>query len=168
EHLISHYIDTMARPHPASLHGEQVGVATLTASRMQHALLQAERPPEVRPTRVDEAALRARYGARLGEMLIAQFRAKALDEATAARMNARLDEVWPALTERLRAIMMPTARLEDALQAAGAPTRGEDLGLSPACYREAVRHAREIRDRYSVLDLAGDAGVLEDFVAEEG
>ena len=48
EHLISHYIDLMARPHPGSLHGEQVGVATLTLSRLQNALLRAERPPEVR------------------------------------------------------------------------------------------------------------------------
>jgi glycerol-1-phosphate dehydrogenase [NAD(P)+] len=168
EHLISHYIDTVAAPHPGSLHGEQVGVATLTASRMQHALLQAGRAPHVRPTRLDEKAMRARYGARLGEGMIAQFRAKALDEAAAARMNARLAAVWPAMTARLRAIMVPIARLRDALEAAGAPISGADLGLSPASYREAVRHAREIRDRYSILDLAGDAGVLEDFAAEEG
>jgi glycerol-1-phosphate dehydrogenase [NAD(P)+] len=168
EHLISHYIDTMARPHPGSLHGEQVGVATLTASRMQHALLQAERPPQVRPTSLDERAMRARYGARLGETLIAQFRAKALDEAAAARMTARLAEVWSAMRARFGAVMVPTSRLRATLEAAGAPTTGEDLGLAPAFYRAAVRHAREIRDRYSILDLAGDAGVLEDFVAEEG
>jgi len=168
EHLISHYIDLMARPHPGSLHGEQVGVATLSASRMQHALLQAERPPAVRPTRIDPAALRARYGARLAEELIAQLEAKALDEAGAARMNARLVEVWPAMRARLAEVMVPTARLEQALRAAGAPTRGVELGLSAAFYRDAVRHARELRDRYSILDLAGDAGVLEAFAAEEG
>jgi glycerol-1-phosphate dehydrogenase [NAD(P)+] len=168
EHLISHYIDTLARPHPGSLHGEQVGVATLTVSRMQHALLQGERPPRVRPTRLDGTAMRARCGPGLGDRVIAQFRAKALDEAGAARMNARLAEVWPAMMERLRAIMVPTARLRDALAAAGAPTTGADLGLAPAFYREAVRHAREIRDRYSILDLAGDAAVLESFAAEEG
>ncbi|HLT01765.1 MAG TPA: sn-glycerol-1-phosphate dehydrogenase [Geminicoccaceae bacterium] len=168
EHLISHYIDLMARPHPGSLHGEQVGVATLSASRMQHALLQAERPPAVRPTRIDPAALRARYGAGLAEELIAQLEAKALDEAGAARMNARLVEVWPTMRARLAEVMVPTARLEQALRAAGAPTRGVELGLSAAFYRDAVRHARELRDRYSILDLAGDAGVLEAFAAEEG
>jgi hypothetical protein len=31
-----------------------------------------------------------------------------------------------------------------------------------------VGHAHEIRDRYSVLDLAAQAGVLEDFAAGEG
>jgi glycerol-1-phosphate dehydrogenase [NAD(P)+] len=167
EHSISHYIDMMARPHPGSLHGAQVGVATLTLSRLQNALLRAERPPEVRATRLDEAALRARYGA-LAEGAIAAFGAKALDDAAAARLNARLAEVWPAMTARLRQIMLPTARLREALVAAGAATTGVDLGLPSAFYRTAVRHARELRDRYSILDLAGHAGVLEAFAAGEG
>jgi glycerol-1-phosphate dehydrogenase [NAD(P)+] len=157
----------MARPHPGSLHGEQVGVATLTLSRMQHALLHSERPPEVRPTRLDEAGMRARYG-ELADEVIAQFRAKALDEAAAARTNARLAEIWPSMRAQLHQVMLPTERLRQALEAAGAPTTGAELGLPSAFYRAAVRHAREIRDRYSILDLAGDAGLLEGFVAGEG
>jgi glycerol-1-phosphate dehydrogenase [NAD(P)+] len=168
EHSISHYIDTMARPHPGSLHGEQVGVATLTLSRLQHALLGDERPPEVRATLVDEAAMSGRYGAGLADRVITQFRKKALDEAGAARMNARLAEVWPAMSARMREVMLPTERLREALVAAGAPTTGVDLGLPSGFYRTAVRHAREVRDRYSILDLAGDAGVLEAFAAGEG
>jgi glycerol-1-phosphate dehydrogenase [NAD(P)+] len=167
EHLISHYVDMMAAPHPGSLHGEQVGVATLTASRLQNALL-AARPPEVRPTRIDEAAMRRRYGARLGELCIAELRAKALDQRAAERTNARLEEIWPALSARLREVMLPTARLEEAMAAAGAPMRGVDLGLERRFYRDAVRHAREIRRRYTILDLAADAGLLDDFVTEEG
>jgi glycerol-1-phosphate dehydrogenase [NAD(P)+] len=168
EHLISHYVDMMAAPHPGSLHGEQVGVATLTVSRMQNALLRARQPPEVRPTRIEAAAMRARYGAGRADQVIGQFRAKALDEAGAARLNARLAEVWPSLRARLRAVMLPIARLRAALEAAGAPTTGVDLGLPSGFYRAAVLHAREIRDRYSILDLAGDACLLEGFAAEAG
>jgi glycerol-1-phosphate dehydrogenase [NAD(P)+] len=167
EHLISHYVDMMASPHPGSLHGEQVGVATLTISRLQNAMLRAVRPPEVRPTRLDPDAMRARYGARRGDQCSAEFRVKALDERGAERMNARLAEVWPAMTSRLREIMLPTERLEAAMAAAGAAIRGLALGLESGFYRSAVRHAREIRRRYSILDLAGDAGVLDDFVAKE-
>ena len=112
--------------------------------------------------------MRARYGAALADGVIAAFRAKALDDAGAARMNARLAEVWPAMSARLREVLLPTASLRERLVAAGAPTTGMDLGLPSGFYRTAVRHAREIRDRYSILDLAGDAGVLEAFAAEEG
>jgi glycerol-1-phosphate dehydrogenase [NAD(P)+] len=122
----------------------------------------------VRPTRIDEAALRRRYGARLGALCIAELRAKAIDGPAAARINARLEAIWPALGARLREVMLPTARLEEAMAAAGAPRRGVDLGLARGCYPDAVRHAREIRRRYSILDLAGDAGLLDDFATGEG
>jgi glycerol-1-phosphate dehydrogenase [NAD(P)+] len=168
EHLISHYVDLMARPHPGSLHGEQVGVAMLTTSRPQNAIFQAEQPPEMRPTRLDAAERRARHGPRLGDRCIAEQRAKALDERAADRLNTRRAEIWPALTARLRAIMLPSTQLHAAMAAAGTPTRGVDFGLERHFYRGAARHAREIRRRYSILDLAGDAGVLEDFVAGEG
>ena len=168
EHLISHFVDMMAQPHPGSLHGEQVGVATLTASRLQNAVLGGARPPEVRPTRIDEDGIRRRYGARLGGLCIAELRAKALDARAAEQVNARLAEIWPALRARLCQVMLPTARLEEAMAAAGAPLRGVDLGLERGFYQDAVRQAREIRRRYSILDLAGDAGLLDDLAMEEG
>ncbi|NJO36987.1 MAG: sn-glycerol-1-phosphate dehydrogenase, partial [Rhizobiales bacterium] len=39
EHLISHYVDMLHRPHPGSLHGEQIGLATRTMARLQHSVL---------------------------------------------------------------------------------------------------------------------------------
>jgi glycerol-1-phosphate dehydrogenase [NAD(P)+] len=47
----------------------------------------------------------------------------------------------------------------------GAPKTGQELGLPAGFYRRAVLHAREIRDRFTMLDLAGDAGLLEEFAA---
>ncbi len=44
----------------------------------------------------------------------------------------------------------------------GAPTTPEDLHWPRRFYGEAVRHAREIRNRYTFLDLAADSGMLDD------
>jgi glycerol-1-phosphate dehydrogenase [NAD(P)+] len=76
----------------------------------------------------------------------------------------RLEERWPDFRRRLLGIALPPARLEQALAAAGAATRPDDLGIDPAFYREAVLHGREIRERYAMLDLAADAGLLEAFI----
>jgi glycerol-1-phosphate dehydrogenase [NAD(P)+] len=54
--------------------------------------------------------------------------------------------------------------LERVLAKAGAPRIPEDLGWSRDFYRQAVRHARKIRNRYTFLDLAGDSGALEALV----
>jgi glycerol-1-phosphate dehydrogenase [NAD(P)+] len=168
EHLISHYLDMIAGvAHPASLHGEQVGVATLSISRLQNALLGAERPPVLRPTRIDEAAMLRRFGPDLGRQCLAEFSAKALDQAQAQHLNVKLGDDWPEITGQVRQAMLPTERLLQALAAAGAPTTAADLGLSPEFYRDALRHARGIRNRFTILDLAADAGLLEGFAAGE-
>jgi glycerol-1-phosphate dehydrogenase [NAD(P)+] len=51
--------------------------------------------------------------------------------------------------------------LENVLLRAGAPLAPEDLSWPRAFYDTAVRHAREIRNRYTFLDLAADSGFFE-------
>jgi glycerol-1-phosphate dehydrogenase [NAD(P)+] len=164
EHAISHYLDMLLRPHPGSLHGEQVGVASLTMARLQAALLAREEPPQVAPREVDAQAMRRRYGP-LADGCLAAMRAKALDAERARALNARFDECWPELRRRLRDVALPPERLDQALREAGAATRPEQLRIDPAFYRAAVLHAREIRERYAMLDLAADAGLLEAFAS---
>lgn len=167
EHLVSHYIDMLAGDrHPGSLHGQQVGVASLSMGRMQQIILDSEEPPRLHPTRVDEGAMYRRYGEMTAHML-AEFRAKALDANAAARLNDQLTANWADYRSQMRAVMLPVQRLEQALMAANAPRTPGDLGLDDRFYREALCHAREIRNRFSILDVAGDAGWLEDFATRE-
>jgi glycerol-1-phosphate dehydrogenase [NAD(P)+] len=166
EHLISHYLDMFLTPHPGSLHGEQVGVATLTMARLQHQILTEQHPPEIRPTRIDPHDMQHRFGP-LYEGCIRALQKKAVDVAAADALNTRLEREWPEIRRRLLDVMVPLPRLEAALEAAGVATRPEDIGVAPDFYRGAVRHARKIRDRFTMLDLAADAGRLEDFVDAE-
>lgn len=165
EHLISHYVE-MRRPTdgPESFHGEQVGVTTLTMARLQERML-AGGPPRVAPTRVDEAAVTCHFGPELGPDCWRELAAKRLDAAAAAALSQRLVAGWEVWRARLAAVTRPARALADVLRRAGAPTTPEDLGWPRPFYREAVRHAREIRNRFTFLDLAADAGVLDDFVA---
>ena len=73
--------------------------------------------------------------------------------------------VWTG-TERVIAEARPASRLGEVMQRAGGPLRSADIGVDAAFYAGAVQHARYLRDRFTFLDLAGDAGVLQDhFVA---
>ena len=51
--------------------------------------------------------------------------------------------------------------LKGALQAAGAPTTAAELGVSRDEARELFVVSRDMRARYTVLDLAWDLGLLE-------
>jgi glycerol-1-phosphate dehydrogenase [NAD(P)+] len=166
EHSISHYVDMFARPHPGTLHGEQVGVATRTMTHLQEAMLRLEILPELRPTQLDEAEMRRRYGRAFAPCLAAaQKKALGIDQARA--LSARLEIEWPGIRARLVGNMLPLARLDAVMESAGLIRTGEGLGLTRASWQEAVGHAHEIRDRFSFLDLAWHCGLLAGFVEGE-
>jgi glycerol-1-phosphate dehydrogenase [NAD(P)+] len=165
EHQISHWADMFAgEAHPGSVHGQQVGVASLVMARLQHQILALDTPPIVRPTLVDPAAIERRYGPTLAPLIVAEHRKTALDAAGADAFNHRLAEMWPTLKRELAPMLMPVDEMELALAAAGGPLTGEDLGFPVEVWRNAIRHAREIRGRWSFLNLAQDAGLLDAFV----
>lgn len=164
EHMISHSIDMFSGDgHPGSSHGEQVGVTTLTVSALQNRILGADRPPVLRPTLCSEADLAAHYGESMAATMAAQTAAKAIDGVTAERINRLWEEDWSGFVAPLRAAMLPLQRLRRGLTEAKAPRTAEELGLDVGLYQRIVRDARFTRDRFSILDVAGDAGLLDDF-----
>jgi glycerol-1-phosphate dehydrogenase [NAD(P)+] len=161
EHLISHYIDMMGDPAwPQSFHGEHIAVTALTMARLQEAMTAGE-APVLSPTRLTRAELERHFGPELGASCWTAFSRKAMDGPGAAALNARLAKQWPEIRMALKGAMRPSVEMARALTAAGAPVRPRDIHLPEAFYRQAVRHAREIRDRYTFLDLAAESGRLD-------
>jgi glycerol-1-phosphate dehydrogenase [NAD(P)+] len=167
EHLVSHYVEMMeAERLPESFHGEQIGVTTLSLARLQHRLLEGP-PPRLTPTVIDAADLARHFGPERGEACRKEWAAKALDAAKAEALTGRLIREWDAIRARLQAAMRPVARLDRALEDAGAPRTPQALGWPKALYRTALVRARQTRNRFTILDLAGDSGALEPFAAAE-
>jgi glycerol-1-phosphate dehydrogenase [NAD(P)+] len=104
-----------------------------------------------------------RYGEEIGQSCIKELKNKALDRIQAERINRYLAENWQGFAEQLRAVMLPAERLWEAMQAIDAICTGCDLGLPKAFYREVVLYSREVRDRFTMLDIAAHAGMLEAF-----
>jgi glycerol-1-phosphate dehydrogenase [NAD(P)+] len=163
EHLVSHYIDMLApTSRPAVLHGEQIAVTTMSIARLQHAMLETR--PILREDTVDEAQLVDRYGTELAGSVIEEFDHKRLDRRNTEEINGRLESGWNDIREQINAVLLSTAKVESTLRAAGAPLTPADVHLDRAFYDEALLHAREIRNRFTVLDLAAASGVLETLV----
>ncbi|VAW11285.1 hypothetical protein MNBD_ALPHA09-934 [hydrothermal vent metagenome] len=167
EHSMSHYIDMFCgKAHPGTLHGEQVGVTTLICSALQNLILARDTPPVMAPTVIDEPAMVERYGAAMAPALIAQTRDKAIDKAGAARINEMWAKDWRGFAEPLRKVLLPYETLWDAMTQIGAARTGEELGLSPSFTREMVLHASDVRNRFTMLDVAGHSGLLEPFAQD--
>jgi glycerol-1-phosphate dehydrogenase [NAD(P)+] len=160
EHLISHYLDTMlARRNDDSLHGEQIAVATLTMSRIQERLL-ADNPPRLCATHATRDTLVQRFGDTAGAECWDEYERKRLSHETAELLNERMAQNWSEIVRQIEAIHISFHTLEKALARAGAPTKPQDIGVSEPDYEAAVLGARFLRDRFTFLDLADDAGRL--------
>ena len=128
EHSISHYIDMFANPHPRTLHGEQVGVATLTASRLQARILALETLPPLQVRQIDDNQIRTMHG-KSGEEMVKVAHAKAFDAEQTRTMNERLAAEWPALRSELFGVMLPLERLMTAYVASATPTTAAGIGI---------------------------------------
>jgi glycerol-1-phosphate dehydrogenase [NAD(P)+] len=167
EHQISHFIDMFAgADHPGSSHGEQVGVGTITMSALQNQILQSDTPPLVVPTEIPAEQLQKQFGIETAKNMIAETKRKALDAKAAEALNHKLQEDWPAIAEKLNAVMIPFDQLQQSMRNAGCALTATDLGLNTDFYRDAVTYARFIRDRFSMLDLVDDSTGLESFVSQ--
>jgi len=165
EHLISHYIDMLAAPgRPLVYHGEQVGVTTMSMVQLQERML--ETTPMVHPDSESLASLTARFGEELGTSCWADFEQKRIDQVRSDDLNHKLESSWDGIAQRIAEILLPSSQIRDVLLAAEAKIAPEEIFLGRDFYQQALLHSREIRNRYTFLDLAANARRLGDIVTQ--
>lgn len=160
EHMVAHTMEMVNKSKHSlfggtvswPLHGEQIGVTTLTLSRLQHRILQKR--PVFRADTINEKAIVEYFGKETGAACIEETRRKMITQADAERLNETLDMYWLTARARLFEVMLPTERLEEVLKAANAPLDPEGLGWSRPHYNLALQFAPFTRDRFTFLDLA--------------
>ena len=160
---------------PPLSHGFKVGVGTVAVAALYERILDRDLgtldidavtaawpgPEET------EARVRSIVTAEsMVEPAVKETMAKYVDaDALRARLQ-RVVELWPELRKQLADQLLPATELRDMLRAAGAPADPADLGLTREALKDAYHRARLIRRRYTILDLAAEAGVLDDIVDE--
>jgi glycerol-1-phosphate dehydrogenase [NAD(P)+] len=97
---------------------------------------------------------------------VEQTLAKYISADQLAQRLKLLQEVWPGLREKVREQLMPAEQMREMLRAAGCPTDPVGIGLSWEDFGATHSGARTIRKRYTVLDLAFEAGILDECVDE--
>jgi glycerol-1-phosphate dehydrogenase [NAD(P)+] len=180
EHQFSHLweMEGLGRDaDPPLSHGFKVGLGTIAIAALYERLLArdlaeaaaaaaAAATPWPGPDDAERAVRAMHPDGRLADAAVAETLAKHASEADRAAHLDDLSERWPALRARLTEQLLPAAELRAMLRAAGCPTAPEEIGLRRADLRATYTRARTIRRRYTVLDLAHEAGVLEACVDE--
>ena len=178
EHQFSHLWEMEGLGHdrrPPLSHGFKVGVGSVAVAALYQRLLErdlgaldTEALGRAWPAReeVQETVRAAHTTPGLDQAAVTETMAKHVDADALGRRLRLLAERWPALRDRLGGQLIPPQRLRELLAAAGCPTRPSELGLTASAFRATYVRARMIRRRYTVLDLATEAGVLGELVDE--
>jgi glycerol-1-phosphate dehydrogenase [NAD(P)+] len=158
EHLISHTLDMMSSVDgiPHDFHGRQVGVSTILGAALYEELMALENPAFAVPESTFDPEF---WGFLAPSVEEYHTKKRARCEAAVAAFRER-----PGLWDQVRATLSPelrsAARIKECLRRAGAAHRYTDLGIDRDRYLAAFHHAHEIRERFTVIDLARIVGIL--------
>lgn len=171
EHLLSHLWDMTAHwtGRTPALHGQQTGVTTLISLKLYEKLLALDEDDIRRLCQAAPVvAERARFEAHLTEVfgdiasaVLPFARQKYLDADSLQKKRRLIQSRWPAIRKAVAGVVIPAATSRSHLKAAGAVVQTAELGLSARETIFAYRYARWIRNRYTVLDLTAELGMLE-------
>ncbi len=178
EHHLSHFLEMqlMQQNRPPVLHGSKVGMMTpLVIDLYRHlpritpdfakARARAESLDLTDVTERWQADMRRVYGRGAAEVIhLAERSGRISRQRTLARLDA-LQTHWPQVIELARQALPDPERIVSALEEAGGPVHPVQLGLETTWIEEGIRHAADLRDRYTVLQLYIDLGLTEQAVA---
>ena len=164
EHLVSHVWEMEGLE---ASHGFKVGIGTLAvtammteAFRLSAAELRrvASPPsgPEEREREIAALLSRGVYGDAAGIAMT-----KFLSGNELLERRSLIASKWEQMVERVLRQLIPFDEMKRQFQRAGCPVHPAEIGLARADFRDGFRRARLIRKRYTVLDLAYEAGILE-------
>ena len=176
EHQFSHLWDMEHHTHQgaAPSHGFKVGVATLAVTRCYELLLAgdfASLDPDACAARWPDAAtveadLRTRFAdSDFVETAVTETRAKHPAPDVLRDQLRRLRDTWPDTRARLRAQLLPATEVKRRLEAVGAPSEPEQIGITRPRLRATFLRAYHIRRRFTVLDVAVRTGQLDALLA---
>ena len=169
EHLISHYVDMKHALYGSGndLHGVQVGIGTLYTLGLWEKVLALD------PMSLDIDALIAAqpaqeevrervfsdWGDKVGQEVWEQWLQKQRTPEQLREEIQKVQAIFPALCEQVRLDVQPVSVVEKCIAESGGPVRAEDTTAPAEEYANAIRNARFLRNRFTILDLAAELGL---------
>ncbi len=162
EHLISHALDMVAKtPEDHDLHGRQVGVGTIFAAALYERLAALSEPEfNYEPEETNPA-----YWGALAPV-IEQEHSRKRQRAKQAAELLRQPGVWENVRQIILQNQPSPTKIKQCLRDAGAAHCVADLGCTREHFFASVKYCHQLRERYTVIDLARAAGILPGAIEE--
>jgi glycerol-1-phosphate dehydrogenase [NAD(P)+] len=182
EHHIAHFLELKAIRDeiPHHFHGVNVALGTVLISTlyymifsqdfsvflqhiMEHEFVRSNlQEINSLESRAREGLLRLGYGEQGGQM-IATWRQNLLPLAEVEPLIQRLESIWPALQDLVQKFVPAPEYLNRIIHNARIPLSMDYLKYTPELLYQTLVCAKEVRNRFTVLVLVDQLGLLETF-----
>ncbi len=105
-------------------------------------------------------------GTPLQDASVAETRAKYIDSGELSRRLELLGDRWGETRGWVREQVLPADQIRAQLEQADCPSSPLEIGLDLQRFKRSYRRAQMIRRRYTILDFANEAGILDECVEE--
>lgn len=181
EHQFSHLWemeglgDDPAREQPPLSHGFKVAVGTVSIAALYERVLARDlgsldigAATQAWPAwdEVERRVREAFAGTPLEDASVAETRAKYIDAGELSDRLELLGDRWNEIRDRVRQQVHPADEVRTRLQQADCPSSPLEIGLDLERFKRSYRRAQMIRRRYTILDFANEAGILDECVEE--
>lgn len=168
EHLICYVLDMLsyASGRTPELHGVQVGVGTVAIARLYERLMAIDAPDMETVERVWErgneclARCEGFFGPAFHSVRAEFERKRGCREGALAEAR-RIAREWNDIKDMVRPFLLSSERIRETLSRAHAKVTYRDLGVEPQVFHDVLTLAMCTRGRYTALDVAFSAGLIE-------
>ncbi len=157
EHMTSHALDSTAleRGLTHDYHGRQVGLGTIFACALYERVLALEKPQfQLQTEETNKDFWRTLTP------VIEEEHARKRKKAARAVEQLKKTNCWDELRAIARKSIRTPAEIKNCLKSAGAAYRLEDIECDRARFLEAALNCHQMRERYTVIDLARAGGIM--------
>lgn len=157
EHMISHALDSIAleRGLPHDYHGRQVGLGTIFACALYERILALEKPQFQLQT---EETNRTFWQSLTP--VVEEEHGRKRKKAARAFEQLKNKNCWDELRAMARKSVRTPSEIRNCLKSAGAAYRIADIGCDRSHFRDAALNCHQMRERYTVIDLARAVGIM--------
>ncbi|HHV98354.1 MAG TPA: sn-glycerol-1-phosphate dehydrogenase [Clostridiaceae bacterium] len=173
EHHVSHYWEMrhLMEGRKSPLHGIKVGVATTLVLLMYNKIFKMDKSSLEGHIKTDEEYtawkedVLKNFGV-LAEDVIASHTSSVTEDVMLPQKIEKLKKSWDNLITEIRELFDLIPDVGGLLRKIGAPGVPGDIGVDFSLVWSGLRLAKEVRERYTVLQLADQIGVLNKYAHE--
>ena len=171
EHLFSHVweMEGLTKDGKDVSHGFKVGVGAVASTMLMEYVIENEyddlagrmKPGlsfEERSAEIDQLLVKNCYGTAPKETALKKH---ITGEKLAERRNL-IRKQWKKMQTALRERLIPSDELIKILRDAGCPTTAKEIGLDKEQFIHGIKTAQLIRNRYTIIDMLYETGLLDD------